>query len=273
MRSCASLAALLLLCAAAFGESYEWVRSGARYENPVVLSLLLESDLDAAQAVAQGLSKRPDGYVEDIIAGLLDQHSPRAPLLLGGYLAAVTDTAEKAAAWARTNPAAVAALLAALPTLGDGHARVAVLRLLPHAASPGARPVLAAELAGLVGAVRDGGGHSSGATRREIFAALSAAELVGGQELAAAVVEIARQSRDVEAVVEARRVAERLLRDDLPQRSHVEPQGPALADEEAGDHLEVVAGSDVRQKRGGRRHDPEQLRAPLVADQKVEPRP
>ena len=218
LRSCASLAALLLLCAAtAFGESYEWVRSGARTENPVILSLLLASDLDTGQAVVRALSRRADGYVEDIIEGLLNQHSPRAALLLETYLSAVTAAEDSGGRWARANPRALPGLLEALPKLRDAHARAAVLRLLPHAEPGLARPQLAAELEALAESLGTRRWRAGGGSRRELFAALAAAEIVGGEELAPALVDIARLSRDGEAVREARRVAERLIRDDFAQ--------------------------------------------------------
>jgi hypothetical protein len=237
---------LLLLCAAAaFGQSYDWIQTGSRYENPVVLSLLLDYDLDTAEAVIRALAERRDGYVEDIISALLYQHSPRGAQLLGAYLMRVTAGSDAAARWARTNPDALSRLLAALPALGDGHARVAVLRLAPQAGARRARPVLAAELAALAETLAGSGGRASGAPRREIFAALAAAEAVGGQELAQSVIAIGRASRDAEVVREARRVAELLLRDDLPQRSDLQAEGTPLADQQPADDLEVVAGGDV----------------------------
>ncbi len=275
---------MLLLCAAAaFGQSYDWIRTGSRYENPVVLSLLLDYDLDTAEAAIRALAERRDGYVEDIIAALLYQHSPRGVSpqgvsprgahLVGAYLMRVTAGADAAARWARTNPAALSRLLAALPALDDGHARVAVLRLAPQAGARRARPMLAAELATLAETLAGSGGRASGAPRREIFAALAAAEAVGGQELAQPVIAIGRASRDAEVVREARRVAELLLRDDLPQRSDLQAEGTPLADQQPADDLQVVSGGDVRGKGERRGHDAEKLGAPLVAHEKVEPRP
>jgi hypothetical protein len=277
-----SPAVLLLLCAAAaFGQSYEWVRTGARIENPVVLSLLLDYDLDTAEAAIRALAERPDQYVEDIISALLYQHSPWGERLAGEYLIRVTGRgagggepdARAAARWARTNPAALDRLLAALPALGDGYARVAALRLAPMAGARRARPVLAVELAALAEALAARGGRASGAPRREIFAALAAAEALGGEELAPPVIEIARVSRDAEVVDEARRVAELLLRDDLPQRGDLQPQGAPLAHEQLADDLQIVAGRDVGGKRERGGHDAEKLGAPLVSHEKVEPGP
>jgi hypothetical protein len=206
-------AALLCVCAAvSFGESYDWISSGTRLDNPVVLPLLLDSDRDTAEAVVAALAARADWYVEDIITGLLDQHSATAVDLAGAYLDRIVTRPGGARAWVAANPAAAGRLVEALPTLRDAYARAAALRLLPHTPPARAAAAVAAALTRAAEALAASGGHAAGAARAEVFAALAAADALADPAFAQPLLSIARVSRDPDCVTQARRIADRLLR-------------------------------------------------------------
>ena len=218
VRTTAILSALLLPLPGLYPQELAaWIPFTDRSSNPVIGEILISSTLEDRLQAAEGLGRRRDPYVADLIDLLVGrlhgQGRYEEELVLTFLLASVFPrslAAEEVRQRIELNLPALRLLAALLPEIGAALARE-TYRLLSHTQGGSFTAALAAEGRRLGDALRSRDGYSNAEQADRLMAYLGAVERAGEPSLAAGVVAVLETTRTREVGQKARRVLEAIL--------------------------------------------------------------
>jgi len=204
---------LVAVCFRVFcAEPALWVQGTTRIANPVLLDLILTSDMDTAFRTLDALSGRDDLYMEDIIEGLFYQHSarPRGELYLEVLLDAVIRKNSRRVVdlWLLTNSRAFELLARSLPGLTNARLRTYIITLLPRVEGVDTLSLLMAEGDRLLTMLEDQEGYFRVDQLREALAFFDAVERTGDWSFSELCVSMAERSRQRVVVRKSREIVE-----------------------------------------------------------------
>jgi len=214
-----SVFAALLFLAAATGLLFadgaaDWIQTTDRSDDPEIIRLMDEGDLERKLEAAKALGLRRDPFVGNVIGHFLalyrHDRQYEYELVIESILASVfppqAGEAERAAR-SEANRETLAALIAACDGFGSGALKAACIRLGAAAGTAGVGPLAAREGGRLLERLRRNRGSADRADTEEILAILDAIAVLGMKDFGALPADFARFSGDKRVVERARALA------------------------------------------------------------------
>ncbi len=191
-----------------------FVAASNRADDPFIIDMLKDADLETRIRICQALGSRRDPYAEDILSWLLAGFSTSSEfkdeLLLRVAMKALFDDAPGAKALQDrldANADFLNGLVENIGELKDPQLRGSILRLLPRLTAVNRLPALMEVGADLINALQQGGGWLSAPERALADDYLATVQGIGDPDFMEQCLQMARLSRDAGLTREARRTA------------------------------------------------------------------
>jgi hypothetical protein len=194
-----------------------FVAKSNRGDDPFIVDLLKDADLETRIQICEALGSRPDPYAEDILSWLLAGFSTSSEfkdeLLLRIAMKALFDDARDEKSLQErldANAGFLEELVRNIGKLTDPQLRGSILRLLPRLHAAGRLPALMEVGADLITALEQNGGRLSAPDTALANDYLATVQEIGGADFMEQCLQMARLSRDAGLTQKARQVAGRL---------------------------------------------------------------
>ena len=211
----------LFLPVAARAAAVDWgafALNSSRAQDPLLITVLQDADLDTALQICRGVGGRAEPYAGDILDVLLSLHHAAdggaSEVMLRAILQGLLDPARSVPPLAQriaANITSLQALASRIPVLKDPQLVAALVRIIPGTPGLDAGPLLMGAANRIVWELRQGRGHlypQEKALALDLLAAMTAA---GGGDFVAFCASVEKLSDDGDLVSAARAPARSLM--------------------------------------------------------------